>query len=115
MFHEDSLSCPRSSTAPSPAVVPWLGKALVVDSDEKTRVAANYLLLNSAGLPFDYATSLVEATEFLRHNNYVCIFAASELPAIAGATPRRQDLENLLEKIDRLKGTLKPPRLPQEP
>lgn len=86
-----------------------IGKALVVDGEDKTRAAANHLLLSSAGQPFDYAASLVEAVEFLKHNNYVCIFAASELPAIAGAPARRQDLENLLDKIDRLKGQFKPP------
>jgi CheY-like chemotaxis protein len=86
-----------------------IGKALVVDGEEKTLAAASHLLLSSAGQPFDYASSLVEAAEFLRHNNYVCIFAASQLPAIAGAAPRRQDLENLLDILDQLKGACKPP------
>lgn len=86
-----------------------IGKALVVDGDDKIRAAASHLLLTSAGQPFDYASSLLEAVEFLRHNNYVCVFVASEIPAVAGAAPRRQDLENLLEKIDKLKGSLKPP------
>lgn len=85
-----------------------IGKALVVDGDEITRAAAN-LLLTSAGQPFDYATSLVEAVAMLKANNYVCIFVASEIPAVAGATPRRQDTENLLDHADRIKGNLKPP------
>lgn len=86
-----------------------IGKALVVDGDEKTRSAANNLLLNSARQPFDYASSLVEAVELLKRNNYVCVFAGSEIPSIAGEAPRRQDLENLLDEIDLLKGALKPP------
>ncbi len=86
-----------------------IGKALVVDDDPRTRKAANNLLLTVTRQPFDYAGSVVEAVELLKRNNYVCIVAGSEIPAIAGEPPRRQDLENLLDEVDRLKGLLKPP------
>ncbi len=86
-----------------------IGKALIVDADEKMRFAANALLLGSARQPFDYAGSVVEAIELLKANNYVCMFVASEIPALPGTAPRRQDTENLMEEMDRIKGDLKPP------
>ena len=110
MVHEDSLERLRA-LSPSTASVAnvRVGKALIVDGDEKTRAAACNLLLTSARQPFDCASSFTEAVELLKRSNYVCIFAGSEIPAFAGETPRRQDLENLLDEIDRLKGSFKPP------
>jgi hypothetical protein len=82
---------------------------LVVDCDEPPRIAAKKLCLDSTRQLFDYASSLVEAVEFLKANNYVCVFLASEIPAMPGAPPRRQDTENLMDELDRIKGYLKPP------
>jgi len=86
-----------------------IGKALVVDGDERTRSAANSLLLSSARQPFDYAGSLVEAVELLKANNYVCVFLAGEIPAMPGVAPRRQDTENFMEEMDSIKGEFRPP------
>lgn len=86
-----------------------IGRVLVVDGDENTRTAATQLLLSSCRQSFDFASNLVEAVELLKHSNYVCIFTALELPAIAGAPPRRQDLENLLDEVEMIKGFFKPP------
>lgn len=86
-----------------------IGKVLVVDGDEKTRSAANHLLLGSARQPFDFAGSLLEAVELLKANNYVCVFTAGEIPALPGAQPRRQDAVNLLDEMDHMRGAFKPP------
>jgi DNA-binding response OmpR family regulator len=83
-------------------------KALVVEHDEKTRQVIDEILL-AIGHRYEVATSLSEARELLTTNGYAYFRLNCMTPPRPGATPRRQNAENFLDDLRRLKGDAAPP------
>jgi DNA-binding response OmpR family regulator len=83
-------------------------KALVVEYDEKTQQAIDEILA-ALGHEYDTVTCLIEARKALAGNGYTYVLAGHELPGRSGGSPRRQNIENLLDDLSRIKGDRRPP------
>lgn len=83
-------------------------KALVVEHDEKTRQVIDEVLL-AIGHKYEVATSLAEARELLAANGYAYVLLNCMIPARPGGTPRRQNAENFLDDLRKIKGHAAPP------
>lgn len=83
-------------------------KALVVEPDEKSRQIIDEVLL-AIGHKYEIATSLAGAHELLAANGYAYVLLNCMIPARPGGMPRRQNAENFLDDLMRIKGGSMPP------
>ena len=83
-------------------------KALVVVHDEETRVAVDEVM-GTLGFKYEVACNLIEAKNQLAANGYGLLITDSAIPYRAGAKPRLQNLEHLLEATARAKPNGMPP------
>lgn len=83
-------------------------KALVVEPKEKDRQVIDEVML-ALGHKYEVASSLAEARELLLVNGYSYVLLSCVIPARPGGTPRRQNTENFLDLLRKLKGQDMPP------
>jgi len=76
-------------------------KALVVEHGVETRQDIDEIL-STLGHPYDCATSLAEARQFLAANGHAYILLGHEIPARVGGVPRMQNVENFLDELSKV-------------